>query len=466
MIRTELGDKLFEKALKYFLVKNQYQNVNSWDFLDAIEKSTGKNLKPLFDQYVFRGGHPDFKISFSWDNENKLGILNVTQKQASSDDDYQNLFDLKIPVAFGVINKETNIPIFTTSYLRINKKEQNFYFPLAQKPDFVSFDPDNNYLKTVELDISLTELKNQLYYDTDIINKIYAAEAIAKKNNLEALKILTESLKNDTFWSVRAEVASQIGNIKLDQTVDVLLDGLKDSDSRVRKSIIDALTSFATPQVFQAIYQIAKDGDPSYYTESKAISTLGILAFKLKGEYIDKAIQLFDDVLKTRTGWNEIVRSGAITGLANLKDSSIALDKIIDYTAVGTSEILRRSTLKSLGDISSMQKPEDVERIIDILDDASKDEYILTQRSLIAALGNIKSKRVIPILSKIRDKAIYGRIKNLADEAIHKASDNLGSEKTINQIRDEVTSIKKENQKLKSRLEELEAKAKEKSKAE
>jgi aminopeptidase N len=152
MIRSILGEDLFGKAIQTFVRDNAHKTVETVDLLRAIEKATGYNLLFLFDQYVYRGGHPDYKVAYSWDNQNNLAQLTVTQTQ-----DEKELFDLKIPVAFAYLNSDN-----LTYNLRIHQKEQTFYFPLAQKPDFVKFDRGNNFLKTVTLEYPIGELKAQL----------------------------------------------------------------------------------------------------------------------------------------------------------------------------------------------------------------------------------------------------------------------------------------------------------------
>jgi hypothetical protein len=91
--------------------------------------------------------------------------------------------------------------------VRIHEQEQALYFPLEKKPDFISFDIGNHYTKTVKLEYPLPELKAQLQHDPDPLSRIFAAEAIAQKGGLEAVKALAQALSTDPFWGVRAEVA-------------------------------------------------------------------------------------------------------------------------------------------------------------------------------------------------------------------------------------------------------------------
>ena len=152
MIRSILGENLFTKAIHTFVQDNAHKTVETIDLLRAIEKSTGFNLLWLFDQYVFRGGHPDYKISYSWDQDNHLAKLTVIQTHVKEGEksDFKNLFDLKIPIAFNYLQAgQVQSKIFN---LRIHEREQSFYLPLEVKPDFMSFDVGNYFLKTVELD--------------------------------------------------------------------------------------------------------------------------------------------------------------------------------------------------------------------------------------------------------------------------------------------------------------------------
>ena len=465
MIRTELGDELFWKAIHTFVQDNAHQTVETIDLLRAIEKATGRNLLFLFDQYVFRGGHPDYKIAYSWDADSQLAKVTVTQTQAKESKNGSNneLFDLKIPIAFGYIEQESGVRSqakLKTFTVRVHEREQSFYFPLESKPQFISFDCGNNYLKTVSLEYPTPELKAQLQSDPDPVSRIYAAKALAKKGGLEAVKALSDSLTSDAFWGVRAEVAKQLAQVKLDQASAALIVGLNDEDARVRRSVVEALSKIKTVQSYEALKQLLEKGDASYYVEASAAKALGGMVSANLKEKEDEVIQLLTNVLRERAGWNEVVRGGAIAGLSQIKSSPVALQVILEYTTPGIPQPLRLTAIRALGTISTGQTPNNMEWILDQLEELSGETFFLTQVSVVSALGQMETAKAIGVLQSLAEQTPDGRVRRLAEEAIQKVQSNVGSDKAVKQLREELDQLKKENQELKSRMESLEAKSK------
>lgn len=459
MIRGILGDELFDKAIHTFVNDNAHSTVETIDLLRAIDKATGYNLAVLFDQYVFRGGHPDYKVAYSWDNDSKLAKLSITQTQAKDNKTGSDseLFDLKIPIAFNYID---NVGAFRKTPLRINQQQQTFYFPLEKKPDFISFDVNNYILKTVKLEYPVKELKNQLKYDSDAVSRIYAAQALGKKGGLEVVKALSTSLTEDTFWGVRVEVAKTLGKIKLNQAEDALLKGLQDEDARVRRAVIEALSNFKTESSYNTIKQCLDKGDASYYVEASAARCLGGMVSGNLKEKQAETIATLKDILNTRAGWNETVRSGAIGGLSKMTTSATAVDIIIQYTKLGTPQALRLAAIRALGAVSTGQTPETIETILEQLDSLSGESFFLTQVAVSGALGQMQTPKAISILQNLSAQSPDGRVKRMAEEAVSKVEKNIGSDKAVKELRQEVDKLKKDNQDLKSRLENLEAKNK------
>ncbi|MEM9090490.1 MAG: M1 family metallopeptidase [Cyanobacteria bacterium P01_F01_bin.53] len=470
MIRTEVGDELFTRTLSTLLTDNAHSTVETIDLLRAIDKATGRNLRFLFDQYVYRGGHPDYKVGYSWDGDSSMAKLTITQIQVEDGKSQvqEGLFDLKVPIGFGYINKtktkqtkDTQVDVKTFK-VRIHEREQALYFPLEKKPDFISFDVGNHLLKTVELTYPVAELKAQLASDPDPISRLIAAEALAKKGNLEAIAALESSLQNDPFWAVRAEVAENLGSVKLTQAEAALLKGLKDKHPRVRRAVVEALGDVKTAESYKALKNITEKGDASYYVEAAAARSLGKIGkAPIDGkEKEKKTLKLLDTVLKEKSGWNEVVRSGAIAGLAQFKSSEAALDLLLPYTELGVPQALRLVAIRSLGAISLGQEKLAVERILERLEALSREAFFLTQVATVAALAQMEVPGAIAILRGLADHSPDGRVKRRADEAAQKVQKKIGADKAIADLRQELDDVKKTNKDLKSRLETLEAKTK------
>jgi aminopeptidase N len=472
MIRAQLGDELFWQAIQIFVQENAHKTVETVDLLRAIEKATGRNLLFLFDQYVYRGGHPDFKVAYSWDGDANLAKITVTQTQAAEGKDgSKDLFDLKIPIGFGYTQQEevkrngklsTQQSALKTFTVRVNEREQSFYFPLENKPQFISFDVGNNYLKTVVLEYPIAELKAQLEFDNDPISRIYATAALAKKGGLEATIALSAALKNDPLWGVRVEAAKQLAQINLDQAFDGLVAGLKDKNAYLRRAVVEALAQIKTAESYKVVRGLVQKGDPSYYVEAAASRVIGAIASSNLEEKPkeDKVLKLLKSVLEEKAGWNEVVRSGAIAGLAEFKTSETALNLLIEYTKLGVPQPLRLATIRALGKISVGQSPVNLERILEKLTELAKETFFLTQVAVAAALGQMETLKAVGILRSLAEQTADGRVRRSAEEEISKVQKNIGSEKTLLQLREDFDQLKQQNQELRSRLENLEAKSK------
>ena len=459
MIRAILGEELFEKSIHTFVNDNAHKTVETIDLLRAIEKATGYNLKFLFDLYVFRGGHPDFKVAYSWDGDNKLASITITQTQAKDNDSKNELFDLKIPIAFAYVEEKGVDPLkLKTFTLRIHQQQQTFYFPLEKKPDFFSFDVGNNFLKTVTLEYPVPELKAQLKYDRDPISRIYAATTLAKKGGIDIVNTLAETLTKDSFWGVRLETAKQLATIKLDQVVTALAAGLQDSDARVRRAVVEGLSKIKTAESYDILNQFAQKGDTSYYVEASAYRSLGGMVSGNLKEKQEEVIDLLKTVLQQGQGWNEVVRSGAIGGLSQMKTNPAAADIILEYTKLGTPQPLRLASIRAIGAVSTGQTPDKLESILDQLETISQETFFLTQVAVSSALGQMETPKAVGILQTLAARTPDGRVRRIAEEAVSKVQKNIGSDKAIKELREEFDKLKQENQDLKSRLAKLEAK--------
>ena len=61
-LRSYMGDTAFFNGLKYVMQQKAYKSMNSVEFRDLLQTSSGQNLVPFFDNWVLNGGWPHFSI--------------------------------------------------------------------------------------------------------------------------------------------------------------------------------------------------------------------------------------------------------------------------------------------------------------------------------------------------------------------------------------------------------------------
>ena len=266
MLRYNLGDELFWKSIRHYVAKHQGGNVTTPDLQRSIEQATGRNMDQFFDQWVYGAGHPQFTVSFEYDDKTKQGKLTVKQTQ-SSDNKTAEVFHTPVDVSFGYEKLEHEL-----HRVEIQEREQSFYFALPEKPKLVRFDYGGWLLKTCEFKKSAEQLIYQLKHDDDVLGRIDAASGLAKLGTNEAAGALKDAVLHDKFFAVQARAARALGSIGSEAALEALLACTSVANSRARRGVFAALGEFRDEAPLQrgakaaaALEAVLKKGDKSYY---------------------------------------------------------------------------------------------------------------------------------------------------------------------------------------------------------
>src|SRR5437762_1197810 len=98
MLRGEVGEELYRRAIKTYLQRYQFGNVTTEDLKAVFEELSGRSFDQFFDQYVYHAGHPELNVAYSWDEKSKLAKVAVQQTQKLSADVL--LFNVPLTVRF------------------------------------------------------------------------------------------------------------------------------------------------------------------------------------------------------------------------------------------------------------------------------------------------------------------------------------------------------------------------------
>ena len=154
MLREQMGDDAFFRALKHYLEANRLQNVVSADLAKAVEESSGTNVDQFFDQWIYGAGAPRFTVRSTYDDAAKKVSLSV--KQTQKVEGHVGLFRVPVDVAITTASGEKLFPI------EVSKADETFSFPVDGPPLMVLFDKGDKILKSVDFQKSPEEWIRQL----------------------------------------------------------------------------------------------------------------------------------------------------------------------------------------------------------------------------------------------------------------------------------------------------------------
>lgn len=439
-LRGLLGDEQFFRSIRRYCRDNQESSVITQDLIDAIEAETGRNMEWFFDQYVFRPGHPQFKVSWSWGDATKLAT--VTVRQTQSTDDGAVVF--RVPVTIDFRAGRSRPQSFS---VEVTEKEHTFVFPLARKPDLCRFDPYNRVFKELDFDKSTAELRLQLRDDDDIYYRELAASGLGKAGGHEAVEALEAALMGDRFWGVQVAAAASLGEMKGSLARDALIRGLAVRHPKARRAVVTALGAFLGDETVLAALTPFADRDRSWFVESEANRAAGKL--RLPGSY---------DILVRnlkRSSFREIVRIGALDGLAQSRDER-AFDTIIEAAAYGAPAQSRPAALRALGSLGQhfeSRKKATAETISRFLDDPD----LRVRLAATSALRTLKDPSQVDALDRMAKRELDGRGVRVAREVaaeLRKGTDTPGE---LRNLRDEFEKLRDENRALRERIDKVEA---------
>jgi len=481
MLRYVLSDELFWKAMRYYVQKFAGKNVETNDLKIAIEESTGVSLEGFFKQWLYKAGHPEFEVKWSWEpaleeREVKIedrrlseqpapqpsppnplssrGMVVLTVKQTQKTEEQASrapgppaTFEVpvfRMPVEIELTTQKGS----RTHKVTVEKAEQTFFFQADSKPLMVLFDPNNWILKTLKFDKSKEELIYQVKHAKTIAPRIQACEGLGKMiGDAAVIAALKETLQGDTFYEVRKAAAKALGEIGTDEALAALMEGLKDKDSRVRRGVVEALGKFKKASVIATLKEVFEK-DESYYTVGRTLQSAAEI----------KLDQVYDFILEglKRDSWAEVIRTSAFNALGELKDPR-GIEVAMKYSAYGQPYQVRMaavSALGKLGDSLEDKKEEIREHLVPLL----KDPHHRVRRAVIDALATLADRKAIPELEKLAESEPLSLIRRAAQKAIKAIQEKAGAKSLKVEFEKELESLRDENKELKKKLEELSAK--------
>ncbi len=402
MLRNVLGEQEFWRALRFYAKRYAFRNVDSHEFMLAIEDATGKNLGWFFEQWVYKGGHPKVSVRSTWSDDTNTLQLELTQTQAM--DSLTGVF--KFPLT---IEATTSTGAITTTVF-IEKRQQQVDIPLSERPVMIILDKGKNILGTFELLRTTDEFVYIMKHATDAGERIAAAKRLKLDNDDDAVvDALSNAALHDGFWAVRNEALLALAPSENDRVKQTLVQACKDKHSSVRTSAITALSRFNTPDVADLVVNAAHN-DSSLLVLSRCLKVLAEI----------DSVRGFDLAVNCAgmESYRNVVRRAAMEALLTLKDVR-ALPIALTYSGVANPVDIRRQSVRLLGKVGR-GNTEARDRLRVLLNDGSSSIRTSTVEALVSS-GDDRAKDLLEQQKLVEKdegvtKAIDQALKTLGEE--------------------------------------------------
>ncbi|MDQ6870685.1 MAG: M1 family metallopeptidase [Gemmatimonadota bacterium] len=314
MLRHQLGDAAFWKAMNHYTTANAYGNVITADLQKAFEESTGQDLKPFFDQWVYGAGFPVFQVSSRYDRATRKLVISATEVQPR--DSLTGFFDVDSDVE---VRTDSGVVRFVVP---VRNGSGEGTADLKAPPRSIRWDKGDWILDITDFPRSTAMMQYQLIHDDDVLGRIEAVDVLAERPaDRLALDALVRSTRNDRFWAVRARAVEAIGVWASDSSRaavapmraarEALLRATFDPDARVRGQAAKALGRLpvsgpASLDVVVRLRNVARL-DRSMIVRGAALAS-DILLEK------DAALPLARQLMTAET-WRNVLRDPAIEAL-------------------------------------------------------------------------------------------------------------------------------------------------------
>ncbi|HKP46354.1 MAG TPA: M1 family aminopeptidase [Pyrinomonadaceae bacterium] len=402
MLRQVLGEKNWWRAINHYLTKYAHQSVETEQFRIAIEESTGQSMDWFFDEWLYKMGHPIFRVTQHYDETAKTLKLDVKQEQKPDpNSQYPQVTFFQMPV---------DIEITTAAGTKIERvqieprEEQTFTLTADSAPLLVNFDYGSTLIKELRFEKSTDELAYQLANDQDVLGRVWALQQLAAKQNNPAEKEQIESLlvataKNDKFWGVRIEAVFALNNPHTAAAKEALIAiATKDPKSRVRARAIRSLA--ATHDVALANVYLQALSDQSYAVIGEAARALGQTKDPVAYEALTKLLDA--------PSWHDTVRASALAGLAALGDKR-AIELGFKFVGPGNRSSVRASALSLLGAVGK-DDPRTVPIVSEMLKRGLEKDSFSQVRSAVDALVAFRDSRAVSLLEQFGKGDVGGAL--------------------------------------------------------
>jgi len=444
MLRSQLGDQLFREAIHTYLQRYALGPVETENLHGVFEELSGKSLDRFFDQWLYHGGVPELKVSYKWHAKDRLAQVTVEQTQKTGDDVL--LFEFPTKLRFVVDGKTIDQRVDVT------KRHQDFFVRLPGEPQVVRFDPDYSVLAVIDFSLPDKMLRAQLQQSDDVVGRLLACEALAKRKTKASVQALKAAAQNDDFYGVRLAAAKALAKIGTAEAVEALVDCTAQDDARVRYGVATELAACYRDAAREKLLKIvAEEKNPAVV--AAAVRGLGKYGGNATRQALRQAL--------ANESFNSEPTAAAFIAIRDLGDAQLAED-LMKTLKNREQSIDARDLSEGMTTLAKIsQRGRRQRAAFDFLAGYLNHPRVALQIAAVRALGELHDPRARTLIAPFGGDAVSERMKPTVKAAIaelDKTAPTAPAE--VKELREQVRELREEQKKFEKSLEELKGKSK------
>lgn len=232
------GREAYNRAIKHYLDMHPYSNVISEDLLVAFEESTGLSLNWFWDEWIYRGGEPNYNVEVNDFTDNGSGkrMTRFSVKQVQERNDEVGLF--RMPIWFEVHYADGSVDR-VQKWIEAETEVVDVPNPSSKKIAYVLFDPNNEVLKKVTFNKPFEWLKNQAMGASSVLDRVDALIAMRSLPIDQKRAALQQVYAKETFQATKGEIVAQLLYDKNDASRAIIRSAMNDKDVLLHKAVIN-----------------------------------------------------------------------------------------------------------------------------------------------------------------------------------------------------------------------------------
>jgi aminopeptidase N len=361
LLRGIVGRDAFGAGVRAWIAGHRGAAVSSEDFERTMSAAAGRDLSPLFRQFVHSPGQPE--IEFAWSFDEAAGRLELRANQKQEGDGVPPAYRVPVDVAWHVGDERR------TARMELDSRRSRLVVECEAAPGYVRFNDGALLCGELSTRQSTAAWREQLVRDADPFGRIEAAGELARAwprfgtgpdgpdgehERRLAMAVLCKALLEDRSVPVRRAAAEALGEIRGELARAALSCALWDVEPRVGEAACEALAAFTDddPAAIAILERLELERDPK--ARAMLVETLGAIG-QMRAHAM--LLEILDDEESPA-----VLRGAALAAAAGIESAPAeALKQVAERAArhcgAGAPKELRLRAIEALGTLAARSGP-------------------------------------------------------------------------------------------------------------